>query len=68
MSRLDYLGTIVDIEECAKQTGRIAACLADTLDEAMAMLSYQDMPTHAIEWFVVGFEEKRSERCLQFAV
>lgn len=67
MRNLSSYGTLFDIEECARTTGRIAACLTDSVDEAMAMLSYQDMPTHAIEWFVLGFEEKQSERCVRFA-
>ena len=61
----DYLGTIVDIEECAKQTGRIMACVCDNLDDAIEQLSYNDIP-HCLDWFIMGFEEKQSERCLMF--
>lgn len=58
----DYLGTIVDIEECCKQTGRTMACLTESLNHALEELSYHDMPTHFIEWFILGFEEKHAGR------
>lgn len=57
---LPYVSAIIDLEEQARQSGRIMACLTDDLDTALDCFHQSDIP-HLRDWFVVGFEEKLQE-------